>query len=104
MRKNLGKQPALFPMPVLMVAAYDENGTVGVMNAAWGMISGHDKIALFIDEEHKTTKNIKATKAFTVSLADRAHMDVADFMELLLAIRCQINLKNLVTMKRRVAM
>ena len=79
MRKNLGKQPALFPMPVLMVAAYDENGTVGVMNAAWGMISGHDKIALFIDEEHKTTKNIKATKAFTVSLADRAHMDVADF-------------------------
>lgn len=79
MRKNLGKQPALFPMPVLMVAAYDENGTVGVMNAAWGMISGHDKIALFIDEEHKTTKNIKVTKAFTVSLADRAHMDVADF-------------------------
>lgn len=38
MRKDLGKQPAVFPMPVLMVAAYDENGTVQVMNAAWGMI------------------------------------------------------------------
>ena len=79
MRKDLGVQPAIFPMPVLMVAAYDENGTVGVMNAAWGMISGHDKIALFIDEDHKTTKNIREVKAFTVSLADKDHMDVADF-------------------------
>jgi flavin reductase (DIM6/NTAB) family NADH-FMN oxidoreductase RutF len=47
MRKDLGKQPAVFPMPVLMVTAYDENGTVQVMNAAWGMICGMDKIALF---------------------------------------------------------
>lgn len=79
MRKDLGKQPAIFPMPVLMIAAYDENGTVNVMNAAWGMTCGMDKIALFIDEDHKTTKNIRAVKAFTVSLADRDHMDVADF-------------------------
>lgn len=79
MRKDLGKQPAVFPMPVLMIAAYDENGTVNVMNAAWGMTCGMDKIALFIDEGHKTTKNIRAVKAFTVSLADRDHMDVADF-------------------------
>ena len=28
MRKDLGKQPAVFPMPVLMVAAYDKNGLV----------------------------------------------------------------------------
>jgi len=27
MRKDLGKQPAVFPMPVLIVAAYDETGT-----------------------------------------------------------------------------
>ena len=79
MRKDLGVQPAVFPMPVLMVAAYDENGTVGVMNVAWGMVCVHDKIALFIDEGHKTTKNIRAVKAFTVSLADKDHMDVADF-------------------------
>ena len=38
-----------------------------------------DKIALFIDEDHKTTQNLLKTKAFTVSIADRAHMDVADF-------------------------
>ena len=79
MRKDLGKVPAVFPMPVLMVAAYDDKGTVQVMNAAWGMICDMDKIALFIDEDHATTKAIRQTKAFTVSLADQEHMDVADF-------------------------
>ena len=79
MKKDLGAQPAVFPMPVLMVASYDENGTVQVMNAAWGMICDMDKIALCIDEEHASTKAIRHAKAFTVSLADRDHMDVADF-------------------------
>lgn len=71
--------PAVFPMPVLMVAAYDEQGTVNVMNAAWGMICAMDKIALFIDEDHKTTQNILKTKAFTVSIADIPHIEEADF-------------------------
>ena len=79
MRKNLGSQPAVFPMPVLMVASYDENGTVQVMNAAWGMICDMDKIALFIDEDHATTRAIRQTEAFTVSIADKDHMDVADY-------------------------
>ena len=79
MKKNLGVVPAAYPMPVLMVAAYDENGKVNAMNAAWGMICGMDKIALFIDEDHRTTQNLLKTRAFTVSIADREHMDVADF-------------------------
>ena len=79
MRKDLGVVPAVYPMPVLMVAAYDENGVVNVMNAAWGMICAMDKIALFIDDEHKTTQNIRKVKAFSVSIADKEHMDVADF-------------------------
>lgn len=79
MKKNLGIVQAVYPMPVLMVAAYDGQGKVNVMNAAWGMICNSDRIALFIDEEHKTTQNILKTKAFTVSLADEAHMEAADF-------------------------
>jgi len=79
MRKNLEIQPAIFPMPVLMVAAYDENGVVNVMNAAWGTACDMDKIALVLSEDHKTTKNIKKVKAFTVSIADKAHIDGADF-------------------------
>ena len=50
------------------------------MNVAWGMICDMDKIALFISEGHRTTKNILETKAFTVAIADKAHMDVADYL------------------------
>ena len=79
MKKNLGVVQAVYPMPVLMVAAYDGKGKVNALNAAWGMICGADRIALFISEDHKTTQNILETKAFTVSIADKAHMEVADF-------------------------
>ena len=79
MKKDLGVIPAVYPMPVLMIAAYDDAGNVNVMNAAWGMTCDMDKIALFIDEDHKTTKNIRQSNAFTVSIADRAHMAEADF-------------------------
>ena len=79
MKKDLGLVQAVYPMPVLMVAAYDENEKVNVMNVAWGQICDEDKIILFIGEGKKTWLNIKASKAFTVALADEAHMDVADF-------------------------
>lgn len=79
MKKDLGVVQAVYPMPVLMVAAYDENEKVNVMNVAWGQICDEDKIILFIGEGKKTWLNIKASKAFTVSLADEAHMDAADF-------------------------
>lgn len=79
MKKDLGLVQAVYPMPVLMVATYDKNEKVNVMNAAWGQICDDDKIILFIGEGKKTWLNIKASKAFTVSLADEAHVDVADF-------------------------
>ena len=36
MKKDLGLVQAVYPMPVLMVAAYDAEGKVNVMNVAWG--------------------------------------------------------------------
>ena len=79
MKKDLGLVQAVYPMPVLMVAAYDENEKVNVMNVAWGQICDDDKIILFIGEGKRTWLNIKASRAFTVALADKAHMDVADY-------------------------
>lgn len=79
MRKDLGVKPAVYPMPVLMIATYDENGVVDVMNAAWGMICDTDKITLSLTETYKTVKNIKKSKAFTVSLADVKNIKEADF-------------------------
>ena len=79
MKKDLGALPAVYPMPVLMIGTYDENEKVNVMNVAWGQICDMDKIVLFIGEGKKTWLNIKASKAFTVALADEKHMDAADF-------------------------
>ena len=80
MKKNLGSMPALFPMPVTVVSAYDQNGVPNAMTAAWVQITDTDKIALFVDPDHKTMKNILETKAFTVAIADVGHMAEADFI------------------------
>lgn len=79
MRTNLNITEGIFPMPVLMVATYNEDGSVNVMNAAWGTMQERDKVALNLTESHKTVKNIKARGAFTVSIADAAHVVEADF-------------------------
>lgn len=34
-RVNFGAKPVMYPMPVLSVATYDENGVSDAMNAAW---------------------------------------------------------------------
>ena len=66
-------------MPVLMVGTYNENDTPNVMNVAWGGVCGIDKIALNLAADRKTLANIQARKAFTVALADEAHIKEADF-------------------------
>ena len=40
MRTKLSITEGIFPMPVLMVATYNEDGSVNVMNAAWGHHAG----------------------------------------------------------------
>ncbi len=79
MRKNIKTTEAIFPMPVLLVATYNEDGTVNVMNAAWGTMVERNIVALNLTETHKTVKNIKERKAFTVSIADAKHVTQADY-------------------------
>lgn len=79
MRKKLKITEGIFPMPVLMVATYNDDGSVNVMNAAWGTMQARDVVALNLTESHKTVKNIKSRGAFTVSIADAAHVIQADY-------------------------
>ena len=79
MKKDLGVKPYLFPMPVLMIATYGDDGTVDVMNMAWGGICAENMVSLNIDADHKTAKNIKKRGAFTLSIADVPHIQAADF-------------------------
>ncbi|MBQ1251433.1 MAG: flavin reductase family protein [Firmicutes bacterium] len=80
MRKNFGSKPFLYPMPVLIIGTYDENGVPNAMNAAWGAISDYTQISVCVSSGHKTMKNIRAKKAFTVSIADAANVVAADYV------------------------
>lgn len=80
MRVNMKAKPAVFPMPVLMVGTYDENGITDVMMAAWGMTCRNDQILLNLMANHKTVKNIQIKKAFTVAIADEDHLAEADYV------------------------
>ena len=80
MKKNFGKQTYMYPMPVLIIATYDENGNPDAMNAAWGGIHDTNQIGICLDKSHKTTKNIAARKAFTVSMATADFVKECDYV------------------------
>lgn len=79
MRKNLGPFTYLYPLPVLIIGTYDENGKPDAMNAAWGGISDFKQVSIALSLEHKTVKNLLNTKAFTISIADEKHVVEADY-------------------------
>ncbi|MCD8369097.1 MAG: flavin reductase, partial [Clostridiales bacterium] len=58
---------------------YHADGSADALNAAWGTMLERDQVILNLTETHKTVKNIKARKAFTVSIADAAHVVEADY-------------------------
>lgn len=67
-------------MPVLIVAAYDENDKPNAMNAAWGGIFSDNMVGICLADNHKTTKNILYSKAFTVSIATEELTVKADYL------------------------
>ena len=80
MRKNFGAKPYTYPQPVFIIATYGPDGTPDAMNAAWGGISDTTELSMFLSVGHKTTKNILERKAFTVHMADAAHVVECDYM------------------------
>lgn len=80
MRKNFGAKPVCYPQPVFILGTYNADGTPNAMNAAWGGISEEAEISLCISAGHKTTENILARKAFTISMATAQHVTACDYV------------------------
>ena len=80
MRKNFGAKTWLYPMPVLIVGTYDEQGKPNAMNAAWGGIYDTNQVMICLADDHKTTDNIKKTGAFTVSFATAKTVAPCDYV------------------------
>ena len=79
MRKDLGPQSFLYPMPVLIIGTYDENGKADAMNAAWGSIYDYNQITISLGS-HVSTDNIRKNKAFTVSFGTRKTVAACDYV------------------------
>ena len=79
MKKNFGVKNWMFPMPVLMIGTYNEDGTPDMMNAAWGGITLEDEITICVDTGHKTWANIAARKAFTVAFGTADTVLISDY-------------------------
>jgi flavin reductase (DIM6/NTAB) family NADH-FMN oxidoreductase RutF len=79
MRTNFGAKALLYPMPVLIIGTYDADGNPDAMNAAWGGIADDTQINICLSPSHKTVANLKATGAFTVSVATEKYVAECDY-------------------------
>ncbi len=66
MKIQIKTTEAIFPMPVFHISTFNEDGTVDVMNAAWGTMQERGTLAPNLTETHKTVENIKARKGLVV--------------------------------------
>lgn len=80
MRKDFGAKSWLYPLPVLIIGTYDEEGKANVMNAAWGGIFDTNMVEVCLSAGHKTTKNLKAKGAFTLNIGDADHVAACDYV------------------------
>ena len=80
MRKNIKPKAYMYPLPVLIVGTYDENGIPDAMNAAWGTICDITQVAIVLSKTHKTVQNLLKSKAFTVAIADKNNVLPADYV------------------------
>ncbi|MBQ8374498.1 MAG: flavin reductase family protein [Clostridia bacterium] len=94
MRKNLKAKAYIYPLPVLIVGTYDENGVPNAMNAAWGTVCDTAQVSICLSAEHKTVTNLLKTKAFTVAIADSKNVVPADYVGVVSANNVPDKLKN----------
>ena len=78
MRKELKKSANVTPLPVLMIATYNDDGSANVMNAAWGTQYDIDTVMINLSN-HRTTENLKKRGAFTLSYATKRTVIESDY-------------------------
>ena len=79
MKKDLGVNCWLYPMPTYMIGTYNEDDTVDVMMMAWGGICAENMVALNLEADHKTVANLKARGAFTLAVPGVNTIRESDF-------------------------
>ena len=70
----------MYPLPVLIVGTYGEDGTPDAMNVAYGGVLNAARLQINIGVRHKTSDNIKLKKEFTVGIAGKANLVPSDYV------------------------
>ena len=78
MKKRLEKG-FVTPLPVFIIATYNENGEPSAMNAAWCGQCGRDLISISLGA-HPSTENIRRSREFTVSFATKEFAASCDYV------------------------
>jgi flavin reductase (DIM6/NTAB) family NADH-FMN oxidoreductase RutF len=83
-KKTLDPDTILHPHPVLLVGSYGADAKPNLMNAAWGGIccSKPPCVAVSLRKATLTYHNILHSKAFTVGVPARRHVQIADYVGL----------------------
>ncbi len=81
-RVALEPATVLHPHPVLLVGTYGVDGKANLMNAAWGGIccSKPPCVAISLREATLTYHNILHSRAFSVGIPSREHVEIADYV------------------------
>ncbi len=95
MKTAISQKTILAPLPVFVIATYDQNGIADAMNAAWGGQCDYHLVALNLSTEHKTVTNLRNTGAFTLSLATVETMQISDYFGIISANKLPDKTKNI---------
>lgn len=81
MKKSLGAKPLVFPTPVWVVGAYDQQDKPNIMTIAWGGVccSKPPCLTISLRKATYTYGCIAARKAFTVNVSTEKDIEIADY-------------------------
>lgn len=79
MKKNIGSQLTLYPMPVGVVSTLVDGKKNFVLAAHFGIVS-HHHILVSLSKSHYTNQGILENKAFVINLVDEKMLPKADYV------------------------
>ena len=78
MKKNIGAQLALYPMPVTVIGAMNGDKPTWTLVAHVGII-GHDRLLVSLATPHFINGRIKETKTLSINIVDEGILPEADY-------------------------
>jgi flavin reductase (DIM6/NTAB) family NADH-FMN oxidoreductase RutF len=81
MKKSIGPQAIIQPLPVILIGSYDENDKPNVMAAAWaGICSSRPPCAMACARKAtQTWRNVMLHRAFTINVPSRKFVREVDY-------------------------